>query len=150
MQDTIVGIAVLYMDPDRDCEYLIIRCACADGSIKTCEIPVYPSGTPKPKDREHCWSYAEHGQSIDCSPSVNWVGVFHNQGRWQVRFERFGPDSGFINPGDLYTHLNGPRFVDALDGRARWPQNANPPGTSDGAIKPFRHGMDRHVVHQPQ
>lgn len=150
MVDLIIGVAVLY--EEAGVEHLFIRCQCADGSIKTCEIPVHPKGSA-PR-RSPSWEYviAPDGSTLTGRPSVNWVDVFHNQGEWSVAFVRFEthPEK-FQYPGDLYRHLNGPSFVD-VPGVPRFPDSPLPAAAANPDRPPVvasAHGLDRWVVHHP-
>jgi len=102
MNDRVIGIAVL--DKTDSPERLYIRCETSAGKHLSTEIPVYPIGSPKLM--EHQWEYKISGDRIYMTPSVNWVGVFHNEGAWNVQFVLFDP-AEFQYPGDQFRSLNG-------------------------------------------
>lgn len=103
MPDRVTGFAVLFKD---DFEHLMIQCQCADGKTPYCTIPAYAAGTPKPPV-EHSWEYREEGDILHVKPSVNWVGVFHNDGAWDVKFARYTPGGEWGSAYDLFADLNG-------------------------------------------
>ncbi len=85
--DQIVGIAVL--DKTSSPEELHILCQTAAGRRLQCSIPVYPAGTPKSLADQ--WKYTVVGDRLEVTPSVNWIGHFHNSGNWTVQFVIFDP-----------------------------------------------------------
>jgi hypothetical protein len=105
MSDMVVGIAVLDRRKMEDTpEELHILCQCADGNRRHTSIPVYPKGGQK--TREHQWEYTIRDNMLDVKPSVNWIGVFHNDGAWSIEFRDF-TEGEYDRPGDLFRALNG-------------------------------------------
>ena len=102
MSDVIVGIAVL--DKTEMPEYLHVLCQTGAGKRMGCGIPVYPRG--QPKTRKEQWQYDVVGTRLDVTPSLNWIGVFHNSGSWSVEFVPFDK-AQFHYAGDQFRSVNG-------------------------------------------
>jgi hypothetical protein len=92
MPDEIKGIAVMDRRcEDGDPERLEVMCHCSDGRKLACHIPVYAKRTPK--TRKEQWQYEVKGDRLDVTPSLNWVGTFHNGYNWSVQFVEFDADN---------------------------------------------------------
>ena len=101
MSDRVVGIAVL--DKTDSPERLYILCETSDGRRLPTSIPMYLRGTPKILPAQ--WAYTIVGDSLEVTPSLNWVGVFHNAGNWSVKFIEFDPKE-YEHPGDKFRAAN--------------------------------------------
>ena len=101
MSDEIVGIAVLSdTSPYDGYEYLFVTChSPSRKTVQTAAIPIRPEGHRSPENKG--WTYKEHGDWLDCKPSLKMSipvnmdepngamrETFHNQGAWTVRFVR--------------------------------------------------------------
>lgn len=104
MPDLVIGTAILFEEDGL--EMLMLRLQCGNGDKHSTNIPVYPRGGKKV--RTHQWEYVKDGETLHITPSLNWVGVFHNSGAWSVKFQQFDPArSKWQYPGDQFREVNG-------------------------------------------
>lgn len=122
MSDQIIGIAVLdktrppyYEHSDR----LHVLCVYKDGGRNHDSINVHQKGTPPTTSPS--WEYEVKGDQLDVTPSVRIsttkpsasdpnvmepVELFHNDGKWSVKFVEFKPGD-FVHAYDLFKSVNG-------------------------------------------
>src|SRR5258708_2802237 len=101
MSDRIVGIAVL--DKTEWPETLHVLCEKSDGHRMPTSIPVYEKGTDKTLENQ--WQYVTKGDTLEVTPSVNWIGVFHNDSKWEIPFVLKGDE--YPHAGDQFRAVNG-------------------------------------------
>lgn len=117
MSDRFEGTALL--SSYEGVEYLHILGVRANGDRRPWRqvIPVRPSGTPE-NSKRHSWQYTVHGDTLEVSPSVKvsegepMVEIFHNEGLWRVRFERFTPSAELIWVDGIGDHGERKRFTE--------------------------------------
>jgi hypothetical protein len=122
MSDEIKGVALL---DDRNPEQWLFVCCVAGDPAKSKpfiqRIPVRDAILPHKPDGPE-WAYYVNGDTLDVSPSLlvsfskpnrdgtmTPVELFHNAGRWSVRFERWSeehPDQTLEGRYALARHLN--------------------------------------------
>lgn len=103
--DRAIGIAILeanHADPSH--EFLTVLCKPANAEAAYCRIPIRPKGARKVL--EHQWEYEiEPPHTLKVTPSLNWVGFFHNDGEWRIDFQFFEPGQ-WVHPGDQFRAVN--------------------------------------------
>lgn len=121
MSDRIEGVALLA--PWEGVEYLHALCVRENGDCKPWRLclPVRPKDAPE-NPKSMTWQYTVRGDMLEVQPSVKINGgdppkeIFHNEGVWRVRFERFTPSPDIIWKDGIGDHGQRARFIELNPG----------------------------------